>query len=392
MKYSYIQPDMNSAAKIFLLDSKGKHVSWPSSVITNADYWGERVRYEVTNNGYALLVGDEDEQSCRESLCNSFADFILKLTIPLGYQVTLKSPSNSRGRSLIKDTSEFSLLVSGSSDGSGSYCHDDKESQDATSAVLVRAYELLSSKANLTDMYALTDVLMGVSALLIGGPGAYARTRTSKNHVDAYTQGDLITGSDYKWDAYKQDYVKVGSDGTGTGRSAHAVLDYTGVSNFWMKHPATLSLMSGLHRFGLELWIDGKFEEIDEDIGIDATRLWLAKLSAKKGLTKTDKAELLEVMSWFRAYFSSAKVKNNPGAYPINNYTWGMFVRFTKQAPDEEGGFYDTWKSQGNIYGLCNYGFYTWCKKQKSKTKRFIKRPSAVSWGGLVGNMVSFSG
>lgn len=348
-------------------------------MLSNSDYWGERVHYTTTDNDLALVINGDEGDTCRETLCNSFADFLLKMSLPLGHRITLDPPKNSRDNVLVKGTSNFITAVYGSTGGSprDAQCADDGDD------LYVKAFNLVSSKSNLAEMFALTDVLMGTAALLLGGPGAYTRRKADVNKLGAsYQLGNELSSGYFDYNQGR--YVERGSQES----EVSTELVYTGVSNFWVAHPATLSLMSGLNRFGLELWLDGKYEEIDEDIGIAATRSWLAKMTAKKALTKKDKVELLEVMSWFKDYFSSDKVVNNPGAYPINKWNWEMFVRFTKMdfsKPD----FYSTWKSQGNIYGLCTYGFYTWCKKQKNPTKKFSSRPKA-DWGGLSGNMVPF--
>jgi len=371
--YSYIQPEINVSVKLFLLDSSGKYTKWDDIMLANSDYWGERVDYQIYDNDLALVISDDDTDTCRETVCNSFSDFILKMSLPLGHSITLKPP----GR--VKDTSEFTTIVYGSTDGSPG-CGMSVEDGDP---LYIRGFELVSSKKNLADMYALTDVIMGTAALLLGGPGAYTRTKGDSNNLRAYREGNEMSIGYY--DRRHLRFVDEGS----LESEVSTELSYDGVSNFWMVHPATLSIMLGLNRFSLELWLDDKFKEIDEDIGIDATRNWLAKTTKKKTLTKKDKAELLEVMSWFKAYFSSDKVAKNPGAYPIHKWNWEMFVRFTKM-DFSEYNFYGTWKAQGDIYGLCSYGFHTWCVKQKKKTTNFVSRPKAANWGGLAGNMVPF--
>ena len=382
---TYIQPEMNTFVKVFLLDSEGRYSKWAHKNLKLMHKCDDRVSFEVTNNKLALKVSPLGKNTCREVICNSLSSFLVDAphVLPRGYQITMNPPKNKLGKILIGDTSVFTMALFGNTKSVLGVTQMSAYALNKAKTYL-RVVTLLCSKKNTAEMYALTDVLMGIAALLIGGPGAYTRKKSGKNSKNKHTEVSrkkITAGGYYSYSTGKK--VK----GT-VINCVSAICTYTGISNFWLAHPAILSIMLGLNRFGLELWLDGKYEEIDEDIDITAIRKWLAKLTIKKKLSKVDKKDLLEVLGWFKVHFNSSKVTENHGAYPINRYTLEMFTKFTKLDINEN--IEEVWENQGDIYGLCNYGFHTWCSKQgTATTKKFRDRPYK-NRSGLVDNMIPF--
>lgn len=383
MSNLYVHPGQNAFAKLFLIDKNGKYLKWPRSIITVYGRWG-RMALRLSNNNLALGIIGRHEASCRETLCNSFNDFLTSnhlnnICESRAAKVTCEPPKAKSGRPLIKDTSAFVTRIGGSVDGK-------KKSEidlPGASKLYKQAYKLATTKKCLTEVYALMDIIMGTAALLMGGPSAYVRTLVSKNPVTVgvpkkadYMVVNRVT---YAWDTH-------------TTTEAKVRLQYNGLSNFWVAHPASLSILAGLSRMCVELWFDGKYSEIDDEVDVVSLRRWLATMAKKRTFTATDKEELLEVLEWFKPYFESKKVLKNPGAYPINKWTYDMFIKYCGAAHTDKPVTKE-WEAESGVYGLVSYGFLTWCRKQQDRTTKFERRPKdRDKWDGLNGEQVSLYG
>lgn len=384
MSNVYIHPAQNAGFKVFLKNTKGKYVKWPDSV-TSSYGKGRRCAIEKQNNNLALYVTGRHAATCRETLCNVVWDFLSAIKIPPKYTMTLDPPTTSTGRPIVKDLSSFSIYVGGSEDG-----RKVSTSIDGGPAVFKKGYLLSTTKSAQEKVYELMDVLMGTTGMLLGGPSAYTRTLVSKNKVKLSkarntTYVRYVPGGNMFYSA-RTETLKT--------KSAKARMEYTGLSNFWVRHPASFSILTGLSRMALELWFDGKYEEIDNEMDIPSLRRWLAEMAKKEKFTKKDKNELLEVLEWFKPYFESSKVNGNLGAYPINKYTFDMLIKFADRKKSTKKTIAEIWRGQtgGSAYGLGNYGFYTWCSKHKNQTPKFSRNSDDYSWGGLNGQRLAFGG
>jgi hypothetical protein len=218
---------------------------------------------------------------------------------------------------------------------------------------------------------------MGTAALLMAGPTAYVRTLTSRNAVTV-SKPELVAYYDRRNGEPKRT------------KTAKARLKYTGLSNFWVRHPANLSILSGLSRMCLELCIDGKYTEIDDEVDVAGVRYWLAELAKKSKFTKTDRKELIEVLGWLKPYFESDKVLANLGSYPINKLTYDMFLQFCESGTGG-GSLSSQWRAENGPYGLANYGFVVWCRRQRGSAA-WEHKSNPKSWSGLSGKRLGFSG
>jgi hypothetical protein len=377
MAQLYIHPAQNATAKLFLTDSRGKYIKWDSITLSNYNRNG-RVVATKAHNGLAISLTSRYTNTCRETLCNSFYDFFNNLWLPYEKKITTVPPKTKSGRPLVKELSTFKLSIGGSLNGKKVWTRD-----GSMASTYIKAYNLSITKKSMTEVYELMDVLMGTAGMLMGGPGAYTRTLVSKNPVKvAKSRVDSFYA-----------YSSLGLSEHGTTKVVKNTLEYTGLSNFWMEHPASFSILMGLSRMALELWFDDKYEAIDNEMDIPSLRRWLAEMSKKKKFTPKDKKELVEVLTWFNPYFNCRKVGNNLGAYPITKHTFDMFLKYA-DVDHSVGTIPANWKGPARSYGLASYGFYTWCTRQvgDAQTPAFKKRPQRKCWGGLNGNRIAFGG
>jgi hypothetical protein len=329
--------------------------------------------------------------TCREELINTLYYFVRNVSLPPGATMTLEPPKTKTGRSIIKDLSTLSFDMGGSKDGCYKlYSHFDVDDQID---LYKKGYELATTKAKRAEVYALMDVLGGTAALLMAGPTAYTRTLVSKNPLGSSpkTRVARYVHRPRLYNHYMYDYGRRPSYEQKSTPIANNPLVYTGVTNFWMAHPARFSIISGLYRMSLELWFDDKYEEIDNEFDIAGCRRWLAEMAKQKRFTTADRKELTELLSWFKPYFTTDKVRANPGAFPLNEYTYDLFLRFCRQGYSDR--FTKRWTSLGSMYGLTGYGFVSWCRKQKNRGTAFNEASKRKNWGGLAGgSRISFHG
>lgn len=378
----HIHANQNAKVKLFLLAANGNHIKWTG--VRTSHLRGSRVSFAKRNNGFAIQIWGQGLASCREELCNTFYYFMRNITLPMGAVVTLDPPRTKTGRAIVRDLSSFSLEIGGSKDGMYKMYWD----PNRTSMINAykQGYRLATDSASRAEVYGLMDVLVGTAALLMGGPGAYTRALRGKNSLDCGTKTSVRPYTMRKYDPATSRTMRTAHN----TKTARGMLTYTGVSNFWLAHPAQFSVVTGLLRTSTDIWFDGKYDEINDEIGIAGCRRWLAEMSKKKKHTDADKKELVELLSWFKPYLFSKKVDENPGGYPINRHTYNMFLRFIKKSFPLE--FMPTWKSKGSAYGLGAYGFIHWCQAQSKKDAGFARAIRTGSWGGLQGQRVSFGG
>ena len=377
----HIHANQNATVKLFLLNSKGKHVKWTG--VGTAELRGSRVSFAKRNNGFAMVLWGQELAGCREELCNTFYHFMRHVKLPMGTEVTLEPPRTKTGRSIVRDLSTFSAEIGGSEDGR--YRLWDS-TQTSMIAAKKRGYLLTNDSTGREEAYGIMDVLMGTGALLMGGPGSYSRPLRGKNNLNC---GTRTVQRNYVTRVYNP-ATQTHTRETHTTRVSSGLLKYTGVTNFWLGHPAQFSVITGLFRTALDLWFEGKYDEINDEIGIDGCRRWLTEMSQKKKHTAADKKELVELLSWFKPYLFSKKVDENPGGYPVNRYTYSMFLKFANKTFPAK--FMPTWRAQGGNYGLGAYGFVAWCRKQAWQPSSFKKAQRMGNWGGLSGQRVSFGG
>lgn len=342
-------PILECEAKLFLRDGDGKHIPW-SKNFDYGDISYDRCNISFSNNRYALVVSDNYGENCRETVCNSFAYFFQELRTPPDACVCFDSPKNKNGALLVPSTSTLGFRIKGFS-GSSVDAYDDDYGQECDHPLYKRVGELAKTKKGQKEVFALMDAFLGPMAMLLGGPSAY--TRRGINAV------------------YPAKGEKIGrlNDG-GTTTWYKTVLEYDGVSNFWLRHPAYLSLALGIGRLAIELWCDKRYETADKKIDITATRSLLNRLRKKKTLTTAETKKLIGKLKVMKSLLATAKVRANPGAYPINEYTWGMFLKLIKAEPVGLSVAWDS-VSHDSIYSHAQPGFLQWCKSQKKKTKKF---------------------
>ena len=388
----HIHASQNAKVKIFLIDAKGKHIKWTG--VKTSRLRGSRVTFAKCNNGFAIEIWGRELASCREELCNTLYHFMRNITLPMGTKVTLDPPRTKSGRSIVRDLSSFSLEIGGSKDGKYKLYWDPTRLESMVDAYK-RGYLLTTDSASRAEVYGLMDVLVGTGALLMGGPGSYIRPLRGKNKLNCGTKESTRQYTITNYMAAR------GINGSAAGRTtrnshttdvARGMLKYTGISNFWLAHPAQFSVVTGLLRTAMDIWFDGLYDEINDEIGVDGCRRWLTEMSKKEKHTAADKKELVELLSWFKPYLFSKKMDENPGGYPVNKYTYDMFLRFSKMSYPME--FMSTWASKGSPYGMGTYGFVQWCRAELgAKDSLTLRRTiNNGNWGGLMGQRISFGG
>lgn len=384
-KKSYLAPEMMCRVKFFLEDEFGRHVPWKEEV------WGNRTDSRLADKKMSLELANSDPDACRETLCNDFLDFFQNLdgghgvVVPADRILTMHPPTDSRGKPTVKDTLVLEYKISVPEFPSSKiFNHMGDSCEDV---YYTPAFKLATTKERQRELFRLLDAVLGSVAMLTCGPRAYVRSGSNKLPEPKITYGKDYDGwgygytlnygyddSDYKEDKY---------------RFAESWFKYNGLSSLVFKHPVVFSLILGLGRFCFELYIDGKYEAIDKSLNITAVRQRLNLLKRKKSLSPQDKRWLFQRLYRLYPYFSTKKVRQNLGAYPLNTYTWSMFKKFVQEM-ERPQGFIQAWQSTPrDFYGASNYGFYQWCKRHAKPTKQFLKAgKDARRWSGTNGSMV----
>lgn len=364
----YVSPRLRCRAKLFLSDDSGKFIEWESD-----DDCGVG-RLEITldrRDRRILTISDSDYEisSCRETMLNNISTFFETeeyCLVPVDRCIRLSPP---RG---IRETLEIQLEVDGATKATQTMGVDRDEA-----TLLAGLYKLGTSPSQQRKLFKLMDYVLGTAAMLMESPRAYVRTGT--NPLPEPVQPWTEIGHEFN--------EKTGVEKPIIGKNIAIWLSYNGVSNAMLKTPEHLSIITGLARWCLELVVEGEYDNIDNEVDISAVRARLRQLKRRKQLDKSEQGELLYYLKLMKPWWSTPKVKANPGAYPLNQYTWGMFKLYIND--DSTASMSSRWVRTGNIYGDFNGGFYTWCRSHKKKTAAFKNRPRSSSWTGTADQSVN---
>lgn len=364
----YLTPRMECSAKLFLKNERGDYIKWPASLTPSG-----RCITSAHNNNYALEIKNCEADECRETLCNDFREIFTydlsgALNVPIDCIATLIPPLAPSGKPLISTTSSLSLLIE--APGNESKNNFIRRDSGGADFLIMRAGELAKVRRNQAQLFEMLDALLGSVAMLIASPKAYTQ-KTKNTTVPAKSwKGNIL-------------------DSTENLKIWNATLKYKGISNFWLKHPALMSFVLGLMRYTMDAWCEGLYEKFDKALDLKEMRKYLKELNKDEKLEKGDRKELMGVLQALKPLLLSPKVRANPGAFPLNEYTWGMFLKLIRHDFKRES-LSRAWRQRKhNIYtDDCTYGFVAWCEDRKNKTKKFNICDSK-RWGEYFDNQIS---
>lgn len=356
MTHAYIKPNLICTFKLFLQDRKGNYITWPKDI---ADYPEGSYTCTLTNKGYAIEVENRHGNTCRDAVIGAFGAVMCYCVAPLDSFVTLDPPKGKRGTNLISPAASIQLRL-------GPIGGWRSGSQGKEVLSLKKGLRLLATSATAQrKVFKLMDAFVGPIAMLAAGPKAYMRT--SRPHP-VYTVKDPA-------------YTAKGVPKNTT--APRTTLKYEGVSNFSLRHPGLMSLVVGMSRFAVEVWLDGLYKDVDAAIDLNKVCKRLVVLRQRKSLSKADRKWLLGVIRTVKSGFlSSSKVKANPGAYPVNVYTWGLLGRFLEQEFDKVSLDYHWRSRKRGAYARRISGFFDWCTTEENAPKTFTNRPKDHNWSG----------
>lgn len=336
---------------------------------------------EVFIKGKKVTLGDKYLEECREGLIGGIAQEINDLCGQDLWDCKYCSGENDN-YDLCKcsdgpDLSRMKLRGPRGVTGNTNilfYIAGDKEdySKDPSyysnhdcSDALIAAYEMLGSLKKQRELFKLLDVIVGGVAVLTAGPKSFKLRKTpkpQKTSVVYSSSGDPYWGGTRK-------------SKTSTYTFGHRIqtLEYQRLSSLIFRDGSTLSLLLGLVRFCVTLYLNGYYKKIDGRLNIDRTLTKLKMIATKDSLGAADKRWLLAKIKQLEPYYSNPKVLADAGGYPLNNYTWKGFIAFCNR---EQVNTAEAWGEFKGFYGIQPVGFIDWCRKNK-----LIKKKRA-NWSG----------
>ncbi len=357
----HIHPVLEVQLALGLRDKKtGERVRWSS---TRFEGYRDRTRGKLINKKRTLILTDESHSNCRETLANDFLAFV-------EYRLEPWLLDHQRDLELIfprKTETAISYSLVGYNKKADAY---GPQSNKIDNDLYVAAYELIKSESLQRKLFRLMDVVLGTTSLLVGGPGTYVRTESNK----LFEKVEIHEDYDHNGKPYKE---------------ANAVCSYTGISSAFARHPTGLSIIYGLGRFCIQLMLEGHYDKLKPRLDLTNSKKRIKALSKKKELSKSNIDWLLKLLHKLRPYWETPNVRSNLGAYPLNEYTWGMFKKLVKELSENAVDPVASWcdKDKGNIYGYSAYGFYEWCRAHPKQTTAFRKN-GRRNWSGTAGNTV----
>jgi len=358
-KYEYLSTELGCSGKLFLRGADGSPDKWHRDYVDSTSY---RASTELKDDKKSLRVTDGEPSNCRETVCNSFSAFFREdlNKVPADSLLCLEAPPG------VKDTLELSFRLLGPDKSIAGHFHEDY-CTEFTSDLYSDIFKLATTKEQQEQLFILMDYVLGCTGMLIGGPKAF--TRYSANPVEKATTRKETA------DSYVEE---TGGYDTTEFKIATCYLRYNGLSNEMLRRPEHLSLVLGLGRFCIELYLEGKYGAIDKRVNLKKSIAHLKRIRRRKALNNEDVRTLLRYLLKLKRYWKTDKVHANLGAYPLNEYTWGMFRKYVNE--NQTSSIIKYWLG-ANLYGHNDdYGFYGWCKKHKNPTKKFAERPKRKNW------------